>query len=103
MLGAVIASVAAEAVIALLYLQLSARFIDVRWVFVYGVRYFLLASAMFVPVYILGKVLGDGVATTFIQVAVGVALYTVELILTRDPAWITVRDRIRRQFMKKDG
>lgn len=102
-LGAVIASVAAEAVIALLYLQLSARFIDVRWVFVYGVRYFLLASAMFVPVYILGKVLGDGVATTFIQVAVGVALYTVELILTRDPAWITVRDGIRRQFMKKDG
>ncbi len=99
-LGAAIASVAAEAIIALLYLRLSARFINARLIFIYGVRYFLLASMMFIPVYILGKVLGDGVATTLIQIAVGVTLYTVELILTNDPAWRTLRDGIRGKLKK---
>ncbi len=99
--GAVVASVAAEAVIALLYLRLSARFVDVRWVFVYGTRYFLLASAMFVPVYALGKVLGDGIATTFIQIAAGIVIYAIELILTRDPMWRAALSGIRRKLRQK--
>ena len=101
--GAVIASVTAEAVIALLYLRLSARFIDLRWVFLYTVRYGALAGGMAVPVYLLGRLLGGHFTTTLIQVAVGMLLYSAALILTRDPAWITVRDGIRRQFTKKDG
>lgn len=102
-LGAVIASVAAEAVITLMYLRLSAGFVKMGWLFVYGTRYGLLAGAMAVPVYLLGRLLGGHFTTTLIQVAVGVALYTAALILTRDPAWITVRDGIRRKFTKKDG
>ena len=104
MFGAVIASVAAEGIIALLYLRLSAGFVDIKWTFVYGTRYFLLAAAMFVPVYALGKVIGDGIGTTFIQIGCGVLLYAVELILTKDPVWLSLRDEISARIRRRlDG
>lgn len=93
--GAVIASLAAETLISGLYLHYSSDFISIPYTLGIGIRYFLFSLIMFVPTYWVGRRLGAGVTTTLIQVAVGVAVYSIELILSRDPSWINLRDDIR--------
>ena len=99
--GAVVSSLAAELVIAVLYISYSARFISVPKLLGYALRYLLLAAIMFVPTYFVGRALDHSVGTTLLQIAVGVITYTVLLILVRDPAWMTaenvLRDKLRRK------
>ncbi len=92
--GAVISSLCAEALIAFLYLRYSCRFVSVARILYTGMRYLLLSAVMYVPIYLVGRVLPIGVGTTLLQVAVGVTIYALCLITTNDPAWQTMRKAI---------
>lgn len=93
--GAVAASVTAELLIAVLYMRYSRRFIPVGGVLRLALRYCLLSAGMFLPVWWIGRRLVPGLWTTLLQMAVGVLLYTGELIVVRDPAWLGTRRLLR--------
>ncbi|MBE6778487.1 MAG: flippase [Ruminococcaceae bacterium] len=98
--GAVVASLAAETVISVLYLRFSCRFISVYRILYTGLRYLVLAAVMFVPTYLLGRGMEVGVGTTLLQILTGVIIYSLCLILTNDPAWQTMRKAIARKLGK---
>ena len=93
--GAVIASLFAEAVISFLYLRYSCRFVSVARIIYTALRYLILAGIMYVPTWLVGRLLPVGVGTTLLQVATGVAVYALSLIVTNDPAWKTLRKLVR--------
>ncbi len=84
--GAVVASVLAELLIAVLYLAFSSRFISIANIIGMGLRYLLLSVGMFLPTYFVGRGLPLTVWTTLLQLLVGVVSYILLLILVRDPA-----------------
>lgn len=98
--GAVIASVVAELLISALYLSYSRKFISIATVLKQALRYAALALAMFVPTFLIGRVLPPGMEKTLVQVAVGVATYAVLLIVTRDPAWLECKKILLSKFKK---
>ena len=99
--GAVVSSIAAELLISVLYLSYSARFISLATVLGMGLRYLLLSAGMFLPTYLVGRAFAPSVWTTLLQVAVGIAVYALLLIVLRDPAWQDAK-RLLRQKLKKD-
>ena len=98
--GAVIASVAAETVITLLYLYYCRRFVRLAQVLGLALRYFLLSAGMFVPVWLVGQACKPGLPGILLQIGTGILVYGAGLILLRDPAWRELRRFLRR---KKDG
>ncbi len=98
--GAVIASVVAELLIAILYMTYSARFIAVSKVIGMGLRYAILSVGMFLPTHFIGKALPPTVWTSLLQVTVGVATYILLLILVRDPAWKDAKGLLMKKLKK---
>ena len=98
--GAVVASVVAETLISTLYLRYSADFVSIPHILGLGLRYLLLSGVMFVPTYLIGRVLPPTVPTTLLQVAVGVAVYAVGLVVLRDPALDTVKQVVGKILKK---
>ncbi len=98
--GAVVASLAAELVISVLYISYSARFISVPKILGIGLRYLLLSAAMFIPTYFVGRAHEPSVGITLLQIAVGVVTYTVLLIVVRDPAWLDAQKFLRKKIRK---
>jgi O-antigen/teichoic acid export membrane protein len=99
--GAVVASLAAELLITVLYLSYSARFVSMAKVLGTGLRYLLLSGAMFIPTHYIGQVRAASPKTTLLQVAVGVATYTLLLILVRDPSWLDVQNFLLNKWKKR--
>lgn len=99
--GAVIASVAAETVITLLYLYYCRRFVRLAQILGLALRYFLLSAGMFVPVWLVGRACAPGLPGILLQIGTGMAVYAAGLILLRDPAWQEVCRFLRRR--KKRG
>lgn len=85
--GAVVASLAAEGTITVLYLWLSHPFVAAGDLLRIAVRYGVYALAMFVPVYALAWRMPYAWSALLIQVAVGVAVYALLLVVCRDPVW----------------
>lgn len=100
--GAVIASVSAEVVISTLYVSYSKDFISSAYILRTALRYALLAGVMFVPTYLLGKVLPANVTTTFLQVGTGVVVYVLCLIISHDPSWLALKNILRKKLKKND-
>ena len=85
--GAVVASLAAEGTITALYLRLSHPFVAVGELLRIAFHYSVYALAMFVPVYVLARRMPYAWSALLLQVAVGVAVYALLLIICRDPVW----------------
>lgn len=85
--GAVVASLAAEATIAALYLKFSHSFAAAGELLRIAARYGVLALGMTLPVYALARTAAVSWAALLTQAAVGVAVYALLLILSRDPVW----------------
>lgn len=98
--GAVIASVAAELLISILYLSYSSRFISVAKVLGMGLRYLLLSAVMFLPTYLVGRAHEPSVWTTLLQLAVGIVTYILLIIVLRDPAWQDAKKLLKSKFGK---
>ena len=93
--GAVISSISAELVISVIYCYFLREYMSIRILAKTAVRYILLAAGMFVPSYLVGKLLEPTFITTIIQVGVGVVVYVVALLITRDPMIGLVKNKIK--------
>ena len=93
--GAVISSISAELVISVIYCYFLREYMSIRILAKTAVRYILLAAVMFVPSYLVGKLLEPTFITTIIQVGVGVVVYVVALLITRDPMIGLVKNKIK--------
>ncbi len=98
--GAVVASLASELIVTVLYISYSARFISVPKLLGMALRYLLLSATMFLPTHLVGQALPTCVGTTLLQIALGVVIYIVLLILVRDPAWLGVAEQLRKRLRK---
>lgn len=85
--GAVVASLAAEGVIAALYLRFCHLFVSAGDLLRIAARYGVYALTMFAPVYALAQTMPLTWSALLTQTAVGVAVYALLLILCRDPVW----------------
>ena len=65
-----------------------------------GLRYLLMSAGMFLPTWLIGQNREPSVPTTLLQVAVGVATYSLLLILTRDPAWMDAKKMLMKKLHK---
>lgn len=85
--GAVVASLAAETVIAALYLSFSHGFIAAGQLLRVACRYAAYALIMFVPVRVLAQKMPSTWGALCLQTAVGAAVYGGLLFFGRDPVW----------------
>lgn len=81
--GAVAASLAAEGVISLLYIQLMHRYLTVWDVFKAAIKYVAIAFVMLVVVQTIG-LRWHSMGALLTQVSVGAAIYIIGLLVTRD-------------------
>lgn len=93
--GAVISSISAELVISVMYCYFLREYMSIRTIAKMAVRYILLAAGMFIPVFLVGKILEPTVTTTLIQIGIGVVSYAVALLITRDPLLGLVKNKIK--------
>ncbi len=99
-MGAVIASVLAELIISVLYLRFSHAFISAWQLIGMAGRYVLYSALMFVPIYLLGRVLPARATTILVQIGVGVVIYAALLILFRDPAWLVCKKTLTKKLKR---
>ena len=74
-----------EGVIAAMYLRYSHAFVAVGRLLSVAARYGVYAAVMFVPVYALARQMPPSWTALLVQIAVGVAVYAVLLLVCRDP------------------
>lgn len=93
-LGAVIATLLAETVIASIQLYSSREVVTKEW-FLSGWRYWISAITMFWVVNAVGNMVSASMLGTLIQVLVGVIIYLIILILLKDELIYTVLKKIK--------
>lgn len=96
-LGAVVASLAAEILISVVYLIYSAPFVSVPTVLRSALHYLLLSVGVFVPAYFIGQWCPSTIGTTLLQITAGVVAYALLLLITRDPAWQDAKAMLKRK------
>jgi O-antigen/teichoic acid export membrane protein len=82
--GAVLASIFAEGTITALYIYMSRKYVNFKIIFSSGSKYFLFSIIMFVPVFIIGQILPARFLTTLVQVIVGIGIYGILLLITKN-------------------
>lgn len=90
--GAVVASLAAESTISALYLRFSNGFVAAKRLLRVAARYAVYGLVVFVAVYGLSRVTPPSWPALLCQVAVGIGVYGVLLLLCRDPVWQVWKD-----------
>jgi O-antigen/teichoic acid export membrane protein len=85
--GAVVASVAAEGVIAALYLRFTHKFVPARQLLRVAGRYVLYGGAVFAVAWTLSRRMPPTFGAVAVQAAVGAGVYAVLLVVLRDPVW----------------
>ena len=83
--GASIATVLAELAVTLVQVFHVRHQLPLRECFKPILRYFLLGLVMFLAVWGTGKIIPDGVISLCIMVLVGMIVYIIELVVTKDP------------------
>ncbi len=99
--GAVIASLAAEGVIALIYIGLLKEYMTIFDFFKGAIKYVIISAVMLPVVYIIGKN-WHGAAALFTQVAVGVLIYAAGLIISRDQIVFDELSKLKAKLFKRD-
>ena len=99
--GAVVASVMAELVISTIYLWFSHAFISAWELLGIALRYAAFSLVMFVPIYLMGRVMPVEATTILLQIAVGAVIYAFTLILFRDPAWMVCKETLQKKLKRK--
>lgn len=92
--GTVISSIAAETVISAMYAYFLREYIGIRGIAKMAVKYMLFSAIMFIPVFLVGKIMDTGVLTSLVQVGVGVIVYIIALLVTKDPMIGLVKNKI---------
>ena len=95
-MGAVVASLAAESVISVLYVWFSHPFVAAGCLLRIAARYAAYGVAVFLPTYALARRMSPSWSALLAQAAVGLAVYAMLLLVCRDPLWQVWR-RLRKE------
>lgn len=99
--GAIISSVCAEFLILFIQLIDIRKKIDVQMVYKGNLKYLVYGLIMFVVIYVMGLKMKPTIVTTFIQIIVGVTLYGIILIITKDEYASKIFNKVLKKFRKK--
>ena len=99
-IGASIATVCAELSVLLVQTFLVRKQLNLFKCFLPAIKYLICGGIMCVVVYFIGEVLGKGVKVLLIQIAIGFAVYAIELLITRDSMLIEGINMVMKQVKK---
>ncbi|WP_024615537.1 flippase [Clostridium sp. Ade.TY] len=100
-IGTTIASVAAEFLGMFIMVYFTKDILKIKKLFKSVPKYFIASLIMFIPIFILGKVLKVSIITTAIQVVVGVSVYIGIMIITKDKNLMFMFSYIEKFINKK--
>ena len=82
--GAIIASVLAEFLILTIHILGIKKDIDIKMIYKGSLKYIVSGIIMFSVVYFIGIKMNPTMSTTFLQILVGIIIYTLLLIIAKD-------------------
>ena len=92
--GAAIATIVAETVVAVIMFCFIRKIVSLREILKSSVKYLISGIIMFVPCFILGRILEPSIINTFIIVFTGVVVYLICLILMKDEFFFEIANRL---------
>lgn len=99
--GAAIATIIAESLITLIMFVFVARKIHIMQSFLDSWKYLVAGLFMFVPCFLLGKLLGPSIVNTIIIAALGTAIYFILLFVFKDSFFAYAINSVRNRLFKK--
>ncbi|MEE1280513.1 MAG: flippase [Oscillospiraceae bacterium] len=100
--GAVVSSLAAEGIIALMYIRLMREYLTIWDIFKAAIKYVAVASCMLAAVVVIGRNWHTP-AALITQVLVGAVIYIAGLFITRDEIVFAELSKLKQKFSKKDS
>lgn len=92
--GAAIATIVAEIAVAVIMFCFIRKNISLREILKSSIKYLISGIIMFVPCFMLGRILAPSIINTFIIVFTGVVVYLICLILLRDEFFFEIANRL---------
>ena len=92
--GAAIATIVAETVVAVIMFCFIRKIVSLREILKSSVKYLISGIIMFVPCFILGRILEPSIINTFVIVFTGVVVYLICLILLKDGFFFEIANRL---------
>lgn len=92
--GAAIATIAAETVVAIIMFCFIRKNVPLREILKSSIKYLISGIIMFVPCFILGRILEPSIINTFIVVFTGAVVYLICLILLKDEFFFEIANRL---------
>ena len=92
--GAAIATIVAETVVAIIMFCFIRKNVSIREILKSSVKYLISGIIMFVPCFILGRILEPSIINTFIIVFTGVVVYLICLTLLKDKFFFEITNRL---------
>lgn len=92
--GAAIATIVAEITVAVIMFCFIRKNISLREIFKSSIKYLISGIIMFVPCFMLGRILAPSIINTFIIVFTGVVVYLICLILLKDGFFFEIANRL---------
>lgn len=92
--GAAIATIVAEIAVAVIMFCFIRKNISLREILKSSIKYLISGIIMFVPCFMLGRILEPSIINTFIIVFTGVVVYLICLILLRDEFFFEIANRL---------
>lgn len=92
--GAAIATIVAETVVAVIMFCFIRKNLSLREILKSSIKYLISGIIMFVPCFILGRILEPSIINTFIIVFTGVVVYLICLILLKDEFFFEIANRL---------
>ena len=99
-LGASIASVIAETVIFIVQVFYFKSIFDFKKIFLSNIKYFCFSIIMAIVVYVIGMFFSSNIFTTILQVSIGLIVYLILLIVSKDDFLSQQLDTIKTKFIK---
>lgn len=92
--GAAIATIVAEIAVAVIMFCFIRKNISLREILKSSIKYMISGIIMFVPCFLLGRILAPSIINTFIIVFTGVVVYLICLILLKDGFFFEIANRL---------
>lgn len=100
-IGAAISSVIAETVIAIMYIKLSKNVISIKDIAKVSYKYCSASVIMFIVVFLLKIQMQISVQTLIILVIIGVAVYSICLVILKDKFFKEILNQVKEKVLKK--
>ncbi len=102
-IGAAIASIFAEAIIFILYVHMTDKFVTWKEIFKISYKKFIAGIVMLIGVLLIGNICNATMITTIIQITVGAIIYAITMLLLKDEFVVEYSTKYWNKFKQKLG